>query len=74
MRATATFLSALILCACGWDIEAREWPEAAKLCDPYGGILAADIRGRDKDSFRIDAICKDGARITKRVYVEVRPK
>jgi hypothetical protein len=57
-------LAAALLAGCGPDMYASEWKVATDLCEPHGGIVAADsdYRLEKEGSFAILAFCADGTR------------
>jgi hypothetical protein len=64
MKLIMSMLATALVAGCGYDMTHAVWSQATELCQPHGGLVAAD---HDRFTETLDARCASGIIIEARV-------
>lgn len=59
---------ALLLTGC-WDMRADVWEKAKEMCEPHGGLMAADSDHYGRTAWHVEALCADMSIVKKVVRI-----
>lgn len=52
-----TYLLAILLASCGWDMTTEAWSHAQELCSTFGGVYAVDYNNTVTGRIAVRARC-----------------